>query len=80
MKSLSIELPDSTASILNNLSPSAINKLADVFFNGIMTNGLYPTGTKQLELALELLDAGVPVEIVAVVTRLDPDVVAPFAI
>lgn len=78
MKTLTIEVEEPTAQMWQMLPPAAQRVLTSNVLNAILNGELYPTGTDQLKLAIELAEAGVSPEIISKLTRLDMDLFEPF--
>ncbi|MBI3483447.1 MAG: hypothetical protein HY015_10845 [Bacteroidetes bacterium] len=73
MQTLTIELEEPTAKLWNKLPQEAKQHLTSNAIAAILKGELYPTGTDQLELAIDLAEAGVEPEIISKLTRLSPD-------
>ena len=79
MKTLTIELEEPLAALLEKLPLAARQRLTSSAIEAILNGGLYPTGTEQLELAIDLAEAGVDAGIISKLTRLAPEVFQDFA-
>ena len=78
MKTLTIQVEEPAAQLWQTL-PSAAQKLLTTNAQTALLKGeLYPTGTDQLELAIDLAEAGVKPEIISKLTRLDQEIFASF--
>lgn len=78
MKTLTIEVGEPVAKVWSML-PQAAQKLITAHALEALLNGeLYPTGAEQLELAIDLTEAGVDLETISRLSRLDRDLFEPF--
>lgn len=73
MKTLTIEVTEPTALLWQRLPTAAQQLLTTQALEALLAGSLYPTGTQQLELAIDLAEAGVDVDIISQLTRLDKD-------
>ena len=71
MKTLTIEVEESTAQLWQMLPQPVRQSLTAHALSALLNGHLYPTGTDQLELAIELAEAGVSPEIISKLTRLE---------
>jgi hypothetical protein len=78
MKSLTIEVDEEIAKILESLPSSARRLLTTQALSAILKGELYPVGPEQLELAIELAESGVNPELISRLTRLNPDAFEDF--
>lgn len=62
MKTVTIELEDSTAAMWKRLPAACQNLLTTKALTAILNGDPYPTGPDQLELAIDLAEAGVMVK------------------
>jgi len=59
--------------------PVAIQqKLSSQSINALLNGELYPTGTEQLDLAIDLAQAGLPIDTISRLTRLLPEAFEAF--
>ena len=78
MKTLIIEIEESIAQTWQQLPPAAQQLLTTHALEALLKGELYPTGTDQLDLAIDLAEAGVPIDIISKLARLDKDIIEPF--
>jgi len=78
MRTLTIQIEDSTARLFQSLPTKAQNILTNGALSALLSGELYPTGTNQIELAIALAEAGVAPETISRLTRLDLDVFEHF--
>jgi hypothetical protein len=78
MENLSIEIHNSLKDKWQNLPLKNREEMASRVLNALLSGTLYPTGTEQLELAIELAEAGVAPDIIRQLTRLDIDAFEAF--
>jgi hypothetical protein len=71
MSSLLVEFRDPNARIWQNLSPAARQLLAEKALNAILEGVPFPTGPDQLELAIDLAEAGIDAESISRLSQLD---------
>ena len=78
MKTLTIEIEEPTAIVWQMLPPAARQSLSARALTALLKGELYPTGTDQLDLAIELAEARVSAEIITKLTRLNIDTFKSF--
>lgn len=78
MERITLEMTPETSLIWQSLSPEQRQKLSSRAVNALLNGELYPTGTDKLELAIELAEAGLPVDIISKLTHLLPEVFESF--
>jgi hypothetical protein len=78
MKSLTIQIEDPILSTWKSLPPECQNLLTTKALNAILQGIPYPTGSDQLELAIELAESGVDADVISQLTRLDKSVFNAF--
>ena len=71
MKTLTIEVEESTAKLWQKLPATIRQSITAHALSAFLNGTLYPVGEEQLELAIELAEAGVDAEIISKLTRLD---------
>ncbi len=78
METLSVEIDQSLKSRWSNLPVKNREEMASRMLNAMLSGTLYPTGSEQLELAIELAEAGVNVETIQQLTRLEKETFESF--
>ena len=78
MKTLQIEFEEPNLDVWRNLPTNAKKLLTEKALNAILNGALYPTGTDQLELAIDLAEAGVDAEAISKLTHLDKSIFEAF--
>jgi hypothetical protein len=71
MKTITFEIDDVKSDIWQTLPPVCQNLLANKALNSILSGVPYPTGTDQLELAIELAENGIDASVITKVSGLD---------
>lgn len=78
MERIVLEVDGTSAKIWNSLSDASKKKLTWRVFDAVLRGELYPTGSEQLELAIELAEEGVSNDIISKLTRLEPEMFEAF--
>ena len=78
MKTVTVEMEGKLEDLWNGLPPQSQRLLTSKALSAILKGDLYPTGTEQLELAIDLAEAGVDAEIISKLTRLDKSLFESF--
>ncbi len=78
MKTLTIQVEEPAAQLWQKLPAAAQKILTTNALTALLNGELYPTGTDQLELAIDLAEARVNPEIISKLTRLDQEIFASF--
>ncbi|HHU25041.1 MAG TPA: hypothetical protein GXZ56_00215 [Bacteroidales bacterium] len=78
MERIVLEVDGTSAKIWNSLSDASKKKLTSRVFDAVLRGELYPTGSEQLELAIELAEEGVSNDIISKLTRLEPEMFEAF--
>jgi len=78
METLSVEIDKSLKNRWKNLPEKNREVMASRVLNAMLSGTLYPTGSEQLELAIELAEAGVDADTIQQLTRLEKEVFAAF--
>ena len=80
MKTLmTIEVTDEgAANIWKKLSSKDQQKISSRAVSALLKGDLYPTGSDQLELAIDLAEAGLSPEVISKLTRLRPEIFEAF--
>ncbi|MDO5664231.1 MAG: hypothetical protein Q4G63_03110 [Bacteroidia bacterium] len=78
MERIILEIDGATAKIWNTLPDKGKRKLSSRALSALFRGELYPTGTDQLELAIELAEEGVDAAIISKLTRLEPEMFEAF--
>lgn len=78
MKAFTIELEEATARELEKLPNQARQLLTSKAIEHLLQGTLYPTGSEQLELAIDLAEAGVAEQTIEKLTRLHADAFLAF--
>jgi|JI102314A2RNA_FD_contig_21_15386903_length_466_multi_6_in_0_out_0_2 hypothetical protein len=73
-----IEVTDTAARIWEKLTPEDQQKISSRAISALLNGELYPTGTDQIDLAVDLAEAGLPSEIISKLTRLNPEIFESF--
>ncbi|HTH54475.1 MAG TPA: hypothetical protein VL728_00430 [Cyclobacteriaceae bacterium] len=78
MKTMTIELEEPSSEIWKTLPQSCQQLLTSRALDAILKGEPYPTGTDQLDLAIDLAEAGVTADTISKLTQLDPEVFSQF--
>jgi hypothetical protein len=78
MKTMTIEVDEPISEIWKTLPLSAQRLLTSKALNAILNGEPYPTGFDQLDLAIDLAEAGVKAEIISKLSGLSSDVFSDF--
>jgi hypothetical protein len=78
MKTVTIELTEPTANLLEKLPEMARQQITTSAIEALLNGTLYPTGSEQLELAIDLAEAGVESDVISKLTRLEPELFESF--
>ena len=78
MKTVTIELEEPTARVWQKLPPACQKLLTSKALNAILNGEPYPTGPDQLDLAIDLAEAGADVDSISKLTGLDRSVFESF--
>jgi hypothetical protein len=78
MERIVLEIDGASAKIWNSLPDEGKKKLTSRVFGALFRGELYPTGSEQLELAIELAESGVSSDIISKLTRLEPEMFEAF--
>ncbi len=78
MKTVIIELPVPSAELWGKLSAESRQLLTEKALSSILRGDPYPTGTEQLELAIDLAEAGVEAEVISKISGLAPELFESF--
>ena len=73
-----IEVSEGGTEVWKALSAAEQQKLSSQAINALLNGSLYPTGTEQLELAIDLAEAGLPAVLISRITRLEPEAFEAF--
>lgn len=75
---MTIELEEPSSEIWKTLPQSCQRLLTSKALDAILNGEPYPTGTDQLDLAIDLAEAGVKADTISKLTRLEPEVFSEF--
>lgn len=78
MDKIVLEVDSATSKIWNSLPAKGQQKVLSKAISALFRGELYPTGTEQLELAIDLAEEGVSSELISKLTRLKPEVFEAF--
>lgn len=78
MERIVLEMDGATAKVWRSLPAEGRKRLSTRVFGALFRGELYPTGTDQLELAIELAEDGVASDIISKLTRLEPEMFEAF--
>lgn len=78
MERIVLEVDGASAKIWNSLPDKGRKKLTSRVFGALFRGELYPVGSEQLELAIELAEEGVSADVISKLTRLEPEVFEAF--
>lgn len=78
MKTLTIEMPDPSADVWRQLSPPIQQLITSRALSAILNGNLYPTGSDQLDLAIELAEAGISPDVISKISGLTEDMFKAF--
>ncbi len=78
MERIILEVDGATLKIGNILPVKGQQKVFSKAISALLRGELYPTGTDQLELAIDLAEEGVSSEIISKLSRLEPEVFEAF--
>ena len=78
MKPVNINIEEQLADRWEKLPQKTRQSIASKALNALLKGSLYPTGPEQLELAIELAEAGVDTETISQLTHLDKELFENF--
>ncbi len=78
MKTSSIAIDKPQLALWENLPIESQQALASKALNALLKGTLYPTGSEQLELAIDLAEAGVDADTISTLSRLNKEVFEGF--
>ncbi len=80
MSILNVKINEIDLPIWQQLSVSCQQLLATKVLHSFLNGQLYPTGTEQLELAIELAENGADELVISILTRLDKEAFENFIV
>lgn len=80
MESININIEKKVIGNWEQLPVITRQNLASRTLNAMLSGTLYPSGTEQLELALELAEAGVDTDTISQLTRLEKEIFEEFLV
>ena len=78
MKTLMIEFDEPNVELWKVLPPDVRQRLTEKALNAILNGDPYPTGPDQLDLAIDLAEAGVAADTISRLARLDKSIFEGF--
>ncbi len=78
MSTININIDDPLMETWEDLPAKSREAITSKTLNAFLNGTLYPTGTDQIELAMELAEAGVNADTISKLTRLEKEVFIDF--